>query len=81
MHTFTNEIVKERPGNIMVVDEELDPNLKVTGVAAKLTGWGRFPFSSRTPAPPVPYPPRARVPQELLDRLDIAKLAKEFKGL
>ena len=53
MHTFINEVVKERPGDIMVVDEELDPNLEVTGIAAKLAGWGRFPFSSRTPAPAV----------------------------
>jgi 2,5-furandicarboxylate decarboxylase 1 len=32
------------------------------------------------PAPPIPYPPRAKVPQEVLDRLDLARLVQEFKG-
>lgn len=31
------------------------------------------------PAPPIPYPPRARVPQEVLDKIDLGKLVKELK--
>ena len=33
------------------------------------------------PVPLIPYPPRAKVPQEVVDKIDLDKLVKEFKGL
>ncbi|HBA40215.1 MAG TPA: UbiD family decarboxylase [Deltaproteobacteria bacterium] len=43
MRTFMDQVAGERPGEILVVDEEVDPKFGITGIAAKLAGQNRFP--------------------------------------
>ena len=43
LRTFIDQIVAERPGDIVVVDEEVDPKFGVTGIASKLTSQDRCP--------------------------------------
>ena len=43
LRTFINQTLAERPGDILVVDEEVDPKFGVTGIAAKLASEKRFP--------------------------------------
>jgi 2,5-furandicarboxylate decarboxylase 1 len=43
MRTFMNQVLVERPGEILVVEEEVDPKFGVTGIAAKLANENRFP--------------------------------------
>ncbi|HXK27514.1 MAG TPA: UbiD family decarboxylase [Candidatus Binatia bacterium] len=43
MRTFMDQVTKERPGDILVVDEEVDPRFGVTGIASKLASQNRFP--------------------------------------
>ena len=43
MRTFIDQVAKERPGDILVVDEEVDPRFGVTGIASKLASQNRFP--------------------------------------
>jgi len=35
MRTFIDQVAKERPGDILAVDEEVDPRFGVTGIASK----------------------------------------------
>ncbi|MBI4523664.1 MAG: UbiD family decarboxylase [Deltaproteobacteria bacterium] len=43
MRTFMDQVAKERPGEILMVDEEVDPKFEITGIASKLASQGRFP--------------------------------------
>lgn len=43
LRTFINQVLAERPGDILVVDEEVDPKFGITGIASKLAGEDRFP--------------------------------------
>ena len=43
MRTFMNQVMAERPGEILAVDEEVDPKFGVTGIAGKLASQNRFP--------------------------------------
>lgn len=43
LRSFINQVLAERPGDILVVDEEVDPKFGITGIAAKLAGENRFP--------------------------------------
>src|SRR3970040_2809016 len=43
MRTFIDQVAKQRPGDILVVDEEVDPKCGVTGIASKLASQNRFP--------------------------------------
>ena len=43
MRTFIDQVIAERPGDIVVVEEEVDPKFGVTGVASKLAGQNRYP--------------------------------------
>lgn len=43
MRTFIDQVVRERPGEILVVNEEVDPKFGITGIASKLASRNRFP--------------------------------------
>ena len=43
LRSFINEALAEHPGDILAVDEEVDPKFGITGIAAKLAGEKRFP--------------------------------------
>jgi 2,5-furandicarboxylate decarboxylase 1 len=46
MRTFINEVLEKRPGDILEVEQELDPNLEITGIASKAGGGRRFAFGT-----------------------------------
>ena len=46
MHTFMNEVLAKRPGDIVEVEQELDPKFEVTGVAQLAGGGKRFAFGT-----------------------------------
>jgi len=63
------------PGGLNPVGYDFHPDGSKTAVMMSA-----IILDATKPAPPTPYPPRAQVPQEILDRIDLAKLVKEFKG-
>ena len=63
------------PGGLNPVGYEFHPDGTKTPVMISA-----LIVDATKPAPPTPYPPRARVPQEVLDRIDLDKMLKEFKG-
>ena len=43
MREFINQVARERPGDILVVDDEVDPKFGITGIASILASQNRFP--------------------------------------
>ena len=64
------------PGGLNPVGYEFHPDGTKTPVMISA-----LIVDATKPAPPTPYPPRAKVPQEVLDRIDLGMVLKEFKGL
>ena len=48
MRTFIGDVLRERPGEIVEVEQEVDPKFEITGIASKAGGGKRFAFG--TPA-------------------------------
>jgi 2,5-furandicarboxylate decarboxylase 1 len=46
MRTFINEVLEKRPGEILEVEQEVDPKFEITGIATKAGGGHRFAFGT-----------------------------------
>ena len=46
MRSFINEVLEKRPGEIVEVEQEVDPKFEITGIASKVGGGQRFAFGT-----------------------------------
>ena len=46
LRSFINDVLKERPGEILEVEQEVDPKFEITGIASKSGGGKRFAFGT-----------------------------------